>query len=78
MINDLIGHRLDKYEIQAEIGRGGIATVYRAYQESLNRYVAVKVLAGQLAHNEDFRQRFEREAKAVAQLDHPNILPIRP
>lgn len=76
MNGDLIGTRLGKYEIQAEIGRGGMATVYRAYQESLNRHVAVKVLAGQLARDEDFRRRFEREAKAVAQLNHPNILPI--
>ena len=76
MTNNLIGTQLGKYEIQAELGRGGMATVYRAYQESLNRHVAVKVLAGQLAHDGDFRQRFEREAKAVAQLDHPNILPI--
>ncbi len=76
MTNNLIGTRLGKYQIQAEIGQGGMATVCRAYQESLNRHVAVKVLAGQLAHDEDFRQRFEREAKAVAQLDHPNILPI--
>lgn len=75
-MSDLVGTRLDKYEIQEVIGRGGMATVYRAYQESLNRHVAVKVLAGQLAHDEDFRQRFEREAKAVAQLNHPNILPV--
>jgi predicted Ser/Thr protein kinase len=75
-MNDLVGTRLGKYEIQAEIGHGGMATVYRAYQESLNRHVAVKVLAGQLAHDDDFRQRFEREAKAVAQLNHPNILPV--
>jgi tRNA A-37 threonylcarbamoyl transferase component Bud32 len=75
-MSNLIGTRLDKYEIRDVIGRGGMATVYRAYQESLNREVAVKVLAGQLAQDEDFRQRFDREAKAVAQLSHPNILPV--
>jgi tRNA A-37 threonylcarbamoyl transferase component Bud32 len=75
-MNDLIGTRLDRYEIRDVIGRGGMATVYRAYQESLNREVAVKVLAGQLAQDEDFRQRFDREAKAVAQLNHAYILPV--
>ena len=65
-MSDLVSTRLGKYEVREVIGRGGMATVYRAYQESLNRYVAVKVLAGQLAHDEDFRQRFEREARAVA------------
>jgi serine/threonine-protein kinase len=72
----LVGTKLGKYEIVEEIGHGGMATVYRAYQPSLNRYVAIKVLSGQLAKDETFRQRFAREAKAVAQLSHPNILPI--
>ena len=73
---DLIGQTLGKYEIIEEIGRGGMATVYRGYQASLNRHVAVKVLAGQLAKDETFRQRFVREAKAIAQLSHPNVVPI--
>ena len=72
----LVGTKLGKYEIVEEIGHGGMATVYRAYQPSLNRHVAIKVLSGQLAKDETFRQRFAREAKAVAQLSHPNILPI--
>ncbi|MGC9336206.1 MAG: protein kinase domain-containing protein, partial [Anaerolineae bacterium] len=76
MTDDLIGSRLDKYHIDALLGTGGMATVYRAYQESLNRHVAVKVLAGQLAHDEAFRKRFEREAKAVAQFSHPNVVPV--
>jgi|GEM_PF-1723486 len=73
---DLLGKKLGQYEILAEIGRGGMATVYRAYQTSLNRSVAVKVLAGELARDADFRARFQREAHAVAQLAHPNILPV--
>jgi predicted Ser/Thr protein kinase len=76
MSNDLIGSRLDKYRIEARLGTGGMATVYRAYQESLNRKVAVKVLAGRLASDEAFRKRFQREAKAVAQFSHPNIVPV--
>lgn len=73
---DLVGKKLGQYEILAEIGRGGMATVYRGYQASLNRSVAVKVLSGELAHDPDFRARFAREAHAVAQLAHPNILPV--
>ena len=72
----LVGRSLGKYKIVEEIGQGGMATVYRGYQASLNRYVAVKVLAGQLAKDKTFRQRFAREARAVAQLSHPNIVPI--
>jgi hypothetical protein len=53
-----------------------MATVYKAYQSSLDRYVAVKVLGGQLARDATFRGRFEKEAKAVAKLSHPNILQV--
>ena len=56
MNNDLIGTRLGKYEIQAEIGRGGMGTVYKGYDPALDRYVAVKVLTDQLAHDEDPQQ----------------------
>jgi hypothetical protein len=73
---DLVGKKLGQYEILAEIGHGGMATVYRGYQTSLNRSVAVKVLAGELAHDSGFRERFAREAHAVAQLAHPSILPV--
>jgi serine/threonine-protein kinase len=74
---DLVGKKLGQYEIQAEIGRGGMATVYRGYQASLNRSVAVKVLAGELARDPGFRERFAREAHAVAQLRasaHPRLV----
>ena len=75
-MEDLVGTTVGQYQIKAEVGRGGMATVYRGYQPSLNRAVAVKVLAGELARDPDFRQRFQREAHAVAQLAHPHILAV--
>jgi serine/threonine protein kinase len=59
-----------------KIGRGGMADVYKAFQPRLERYVAIKVLPPALARDETFLERFEREAKAVASLRHPNILTI--
>ncbi len=73
---DLTGKTLGHYQIVDEIGRGGMAIVYRAHQASLNRPVAIKVLSGELARDPGFRERFQREAHAVAQLAHPNILPV--
>jgi serine/threonine protein kinase len=73
MTTNLLGQSLGQYQLTKLAGEGGIATVYKAYQESLNRWVAVKVL-----HNTDpnILQRFEREAKAVARLRHRNILMV--
>jgi len=73
---DLVGQTLGAYRIIEQIGRGGMATVYKAYEPALDRYVAIKILPQYFAHDPDFAARFEREAKAVAKLDHPNILPI--
>lgn len=73
---DLVGQTLGQYRIIEQIGQGGMATVYKAYQPSLDRYVAVKVLPPYFAHEPGFAMRFTREAKAVAKLNHPNILPI--
>src|SRR2546430_11710720 len=53
-----------------------MATVYKAYHPALDRHVAIKVLPAYFAHDPDFTERFRREARAVARLDHPNILPI--
>ena len=72
----LIGQTLGTYRIVEHLGRGGMATVYKAYEPSLDRYVAIKILPQYFAHDPDFVARFEREAKAVAKLNHPNILPI--
>lgn len=75
-MNDLVGRTLGKYRIVARLGRGGMAEVYKAYQPGLDRYVAIKVLHGHLADEEDFIGRFEREATAVARLRHPNIVQV--
>ena len=70
------GTRLGGFEIQKLLGRGGMATVYRGTQLSLNRPVAVKVLASRFARNPSFIDRFDREAGALANLSHPNIVNI--
>ncbi len=72
----MIGQVLSKYEILEEIGQGGMATVYRALDTSLNREVAVKILHAHLASRAESRERFQREAHAVARLRHDNILEI--
>ncbi len=70
------GTRLGPYEILAPIGAGGMGEVYRAKDSKLDRDVAIKVLPEAVASNPDMLARFEREAKAVAALSHPNILSI--
>src|SRR5690349_4757229 len=65
------------YEVKSELGRGGMATVYRAYDPRFEREVAVKVLPSELLHADpQFRLRFEREAKIIAQLEHSAIVPV--
>jgi len=68
----VIGH----YEVQESIGRGGMAEVYRGRHLRLGRTVAIKVLPASLASEADFRERFEREARAIAALKHPNIVQV--
>ena len=75
-MRDLIGHTLGHYRIVEQIGAGGMGVVYRARDERLDRDVAVKVLPEGVASDPDRLRRFEREAKAVAALSHPNILEI--
>jgi Tol biopolymer transport system component len=70
------GHRLGPYHLVAPLGAGGMGEVFRARDTKLDREVAIKVLSAQLADDPDALARFEREAKAVAALSHPNILAI--
>ena len=70
------GTRLGPYEVTAPIGAGGMGEVYKARDTRLDRSVAIKVLAPDLAGDADLRARFEREARAVAALDHPHICGI--
>ena len=71
-----VGSRLAGYRLDEQIGRGGMAVVYRAYDIRLERPVAIKVLSPELARDEAFRQRFIRESRTAAAVDHPNIIPI--
>ncbi len=75
-VDDLIGKTLGQFEILEEIGRGGMATVYRARQKSINRVVALKVLPPSLLHDPSFYERFTREVDVIAHLEHPHIVPI--
>jgi serine/threonine protein kinase len=75
-MSDIIGKQIGQYQIEEQIGQGGMATVYRAYQPSINRYVAIKILPSQYAQDPNFVKRFEQEAKAIAALEHPHILPV--
>jgi serine/threonine protein kinase len=68
--------KIGRYEIKAELGRGGMATVYHAYDPMFEREVALKVLPREMMHDEQFRGRFEREAKIIARLEHATIVPV--
>ena len=65
------GRRIAGYQIEEELGRGGMAIVYRARDINLGRIVALKILAPQLASDDSFRQRFIQESRAAAAVDHP-------
>ncbi|MEU6199721.1 serine/threonine-protein kinase [Streptomyces sp. NPDC047061] len=68
--------RIAGYEVQGEIGRGGMAVVYRATDLRLDRTVALKLLAPEMARNDTFRRRFTHESRVAAAIDHPHIVPI--
>ncbi|MCP4361824.1 MAG: protein kinase [Chloroflexi bacterium] len=71
---DLTGTTLGSYRVLSAIGRGGMAVVYKGYQPTLDRYVAIKVMSRALAGEQSFIERFQREASGVAQLRHQNIV----
>ncbi len=73
---DLIGKTLGPYRIDALLGAGGMAEVYKAFQPSMDRIVALKALPAALSAQPEFRERFRREAKLIAQLKHTHILPV--
>ncbi|NDJ33569.1 MAG: serine/threonine protein kinase, partial [Chloroflexi bacterium] len=70
------GQTFGTYRVVGSVGRGGMAEVYRGLHPTLNRPVAIKVLSSDLATQADFRARFEREAKTIAQLNHPHIVQV--
>ena len=76
LIDFSAGAQIASYQLEEEIGRGGMAVVYRARDVRLGRWVALKVLAPDYAQDEAFRQRFIRESRTAAAVDHPNIIPI--
>ena len=72
-----IGKRLDgRYEIHELIGVGGMAYVYKAYDRMEDRWVAIKILKEEFSNNSDFLRRFRNESKAIAVLNHPNIVKV--
>jgi hypothetical protein len=73
---DVLGTKLGRYDIRERLGKGGMAAVYKGWDTNLDRWVAVKVLHDYLAEETGFKERFEREAKVVASLNHPNIVQV--
>lgn len=76
MSSSFVGRTIGKYEIVETLGHGGMASVYKGYQRDVDRYVAVKVLPPHPGQDALFIERFEREARTVARLQHPHILPM--
>jgi serine/threonine protein kinase/tetratricopeptide (TPR) repeat protein len=72
----MIGTQLGAYEIREQIGIGGMATVYRAYQANMERFVAIKAIRASILSDQTLRDRFQREARLIARLEHPHLLPI--
>jgi hypothetical protein len=73
---NLVGKTLGNYRIIEQIGMGGMATVFKAYQPSMDRYVALKVISPYLSQDPNFAKRFQQEARVIAKLEHLHILPV--
>ncbi|MFN8410875.1 MAG: protein kinase [Anaerolineales bacterium] len=72
----MIPEKIGRYQIKSELGRGGMATVYLAYDPSFDREVAIKVLPREFLHDPQFQHRFKNEIKTIAALEHPAIVPV--
>jgi serine/threonine protein kinase len=70
------GEMVGPYQIQEQLGQGGMATVYKAYHPALDRHVAIKVMDVALSKEQGFIERFKREARVIAKLDNPHIVPV--
>ncbi|HID65214.1 MAG TPA: hypothetical protein EYP49_21055, partial [Anaerolineae bacterium] len=70
------GENVGPYRIIEQLGQGGMATVFKAYHPALDRYVAIKVLHPAFKEDSNFLARFQREARIVAKLEHPHIVPV--
>ncbi|MEW5986993.1 MAG: serine/threonine-protein kinase, partial [Chloroflexota bacterium] len=75
-MEDLTGKQLGPYQVVAPLGEGGMAAVYKAYQPNMGRYVALKILPRHYASDPQFVARFTQEARVIANLEHPHILPV--
>src|SRR5438874_43755 len=73
---DVLGTQLGRYDVRERLGQGGMAAVYKAWDTNLDRWVAIKVLHDHLAGEPALKERFKREAKVVARLNHPNIVQV--
>src|SRR6266852_1323756 len=71
-----VGDTVGPYRIVEQLGQGGMATVFKGYHAALDRYVAIKVLHPAFKTDANFQARFQREARVVARLEHPNIVPV--
>ncbi|MCZ7674089.1 MAG: protein kinase [Chloroflexi bacterium] len=76
IIQSMNSEHIGRYQIQSRIGNGGMATVYLAYDPHFSRQVAIKVIPDHYLNEPQSRKRFQREAKAIAQLEHPAIVPV--
>ena len=76
MSNPQPGQMLGPYQIISQVGKGGMATVYKAYHAAMDRYVAVKILPHEFMHNDLFLGHFRQEVRVIAKLEHKHILPV--